>query len=101
MKAVPWWSSDLTVLRRQTMKAREELGRIRKENKADQKLNAITTYRDLRNKYKNEIRNCKLKTWQNFVAEIGNTDPWGIVYKILRNKIRNNDISCDRNRNRN
>ncbi|KMQ93079.1 reverse transcriptase [Lasius niger] len=50
MKAVPWWSSDLTVLRRQTMKAREELGRIRKENKADQKLNAITTYRDLRNK---------------------------------------------------
>jgi len=30
-----------------------------------------------------------MTSWQNFVTAKGNEDPWGIVYKILRNKIRN------------
>jgi len=29
-----------------------------------------------------------MASWRNFVTVKGNEDPWGIVYKILRNKIR-------------
>ena len=33
-----------------------------------------------------KIRKCKQETWQQFVEVEGNRDPWGIVYKIVREK---------------
>jgi len=45
-------------------------------------------YKKTRADYIREIRRCKITSWQNFVTAKGNEDPWGIVYRILKNKIR-------------
>ena len=33
------------------------------------------------------IKKCKKETWQRFVETEGNRDPWGIVYRIVKEKI--------------
>jgi len=50
---------------------------------------AKAKYKKCRADYVKEIRRNKMMVWRNFVTTKGNTDSWGIVYKILRNKIRN------------
>jgi len=46
-------------------------------------------HRKLRAEYVKQIRHSKIVAWKKFVTEKGNEDPWGLVYKILRKKIRN------------
>jgi len=42
----------------------------------------------------NEIKRRKRETWRNFVTEEGNKDPWCLVYKIVREKLRNAETVC-------
>lgn len=44
-------------------------------------------YRVSRNTYHNKISYEKLKNWKEFVNNEGNTNPWGIVYKLIMEKI--------------
>jgi len=50
---------------------------------------AKSRYIKLRADYVKQIRHSKIVAWKEFVTEKGNEDPWDIVYKILRNKTRN------------
>lgn len=36
-------------------------------------------YKKFKNEYVSRIRLNKKRSWQDFVKEIGNSDPWGIV----------------------
>ena len=44
-------------------------------------------YKKLRNIYVSNIKKFKKESWQEFVNIEGNKDPWGIVYKIVNEKI--------------
>jgi len=87
-KTVPWWTETLSVLRREVQSARRQLSRLRRLGIADDLAQTLRRYKKTRADYIREIRRCKITSWQNFVTAKGNEDPWGIVYKILRNKIR-------------
>lgn len=91
-RSVPWWSEKLKIIRNEMMKNRKELCRCKKLNLDVETEVAHLRYRDSRKKYVNEIRKSKKQSWQNFVKNIGNKDPWGVVYKILRNKTLNRNI---------
>ena len=45
------------------------------------------TYKRIRNKYVSSIKKYKKETWQRFVEAEGNRDTWGIVYRIVKEKI--------------
>jgi len=88
-RSVPWWSAKLSKLRRRTQSARKQLGRFRRLGLTEEIIQARNIYKKCRTEYVREIRLSKMSSWQSFVTAKGNEDPWGIVYKILRNKIRN------------
>jgi len=44
------------------------------------------------NKYVAAIKKSKRESWQNFVKIEANKDPWSIPYKIVRNKIKKNEV---------
>lgn len=100
-KAVPWWTPELGRLRRQVMTARKCLRETRKGGNTEQIEDANIKYRNIRNKYVKNIRQNKCKSWKNFITNEGNLDPWGIVYKIMRNKLKRSDLYYAVNKNNN
>jgi len=88
-KTVPWWNDNLTKLRREVQKARAQLSRARRLNLITDLEQAKNRHKKYRAQYVKLIRQSKLLSWKGFVTEKENTDPWGLLYKILRNKTRN------------
>jgi len=89
---VPWWDEELTKLRRKTNKVKEEL-RAYKLNLSTLNINK-QKYRKTRNNYVKEIRKRKRDAWRNFVTTEGNREPWSLVYKIIKNKHKKENITC-------
>jgi len=79
----------LSAVRKRTQLARRQLGRTRRLRLTDEINQASNLYKKARADYVKEIRKSKMESWRNLVTTKGNHDPWGIVYRILRNKIRN------------
>lgn len=94
IRTVPWWSKELQDLRIEAGKAKKQLWRARKLNLVDFCTQYEATYKKARNRYCCEIKRRKRDTWRNFVSEEGNKDPWGIVYKIARDKIKTPESVC-------
>lgn len=92
-KLVPWWNAMLGELRKDSNKAKKQLFRARKLRLID-----LTTYeyeyKTARNKYVSEIKKSKRNTWRDFVTTEGNKDPWSIVTKIAREKLRITETAC-------
>lgn len=83
-----WWNRDLERQKCLTRKAARRIRVLRRAGILDNRLNeAKENYRILRNRYYNNIKRAKTEDWQRFVTENGNNDPWGIVYKLVFNKI--------------
>lgn len=95
--SVPWWSQDLTTARTETAQARKRMQRLRDGNGHIAWENAKAIYRITRNRYTALIRKEKKESWQKLVGEKGNQDPWGIVYKIMHNKIIMDECFCSMN----
>lgn len=85
-RAVPWWSRELTDMRKEVTMAKKQLIRARKLHLTEVLSDYTEMYKKLRNRYVMKIRNAKKETWQEFVRVEGNKDPWGIVYRIVREK---------------
>ena len=88
-KKVPWWSEELTSLRRRLTQARKSARLNRRRFGECEATNIkIRESKDLRNQYVNLIRSSKQKCWEDFVANQGKHNPWGLVYKIIAKKFR-------------
>lgn len=92
-RAIPWWSLSLQLRRGEVRRAKKELARARRDRNPNVEQYS-RSYSRLRNAYTTEIRRTKQETWRQFVHTEGNNDPWGIVYKITRDKMRRNEIPC-------
>lgn len=88
IKTVPWWNNEIANLRKNTKMAKRQLTRARKMNIIDSIQICEEAYRKSRNKYVSLIRKSKKESWKEFVTTKGNKNPWSIVYKIVREKIR-------------
>ena len=91
-RTVPWWDSHLTSMRKKVMSAKKQLLRARKLNLVNVIEEYANTYKTNRNKYVSDIKKRKKEAWQRFVDVEGNRDPWGIVYRIVREKVGNPSI---------
>lgn len=89
LKKSQWWNADL-------MAQRTTLRRLRKLAQRDycpqQKLLHTNRYKTQLNIYKKNIKQAKMESFQDFVTENGNNNPWGIIYKMHSNKIRSETV---------
>ena len=86
-KTVPWWNLQLTNMRKKVMAAKKQLIRAMRLHLDNVYNEYASEYKKLRNEYVSQIRKQKKETWQKFVEIEGNKDPWGIVHKIVNDKI--------------
>ena len=60
---VPWWSSQLTNMRKKVMAAKKQLLRANRLHLADVVSEYVNTYRRLRNVYVSNIKKFKIEAW--------------------------------------
>ncbi|CAK9819177.1 Putative 115 kDa protein in type-1 retrotransposable element R1DM [Anthophora quadrimaculata] len=84
-RSVPWWTRHLTELRQKSFEARHRYQRTKNEpHRQKQK----KEYNKARNKYISAVRTAKAESWRKFVTQEGNSETWGIIYKIQTKNIR-------------
>jgi len=93
-RTVPWWNNEIAHLRKDTNKAKKQRTRARRMGIRDFIQDCERIYREYRNKYVGMIKKNKQESWRDFVTVEGNKDPWSIVYKIVREKIRASETAC-------
>ncbi|KAK2577757.1 hypothetical protein KPH14_012616 [Odynerus spinipes] len=87
-RAFPWWNESLERLRSGLRRSRKQFSRARRLQ-CDNLEQCKEIYRKARNNYVKEIRKAKNASWRDFVSTEGNRDPWGIMHKIVKNKLQN------------
>jgi hypothetical protein len=88
-KGNKWWTSELTEMRRTVNQCRRRYQRCRTKRRAQLK----TEYFNIRDRYKNLIVLTRLKSWSEFVTDSTRDNPWGLIYKIAKNKLMNRTIT--------
>ena len=85
-KAAYWWNEKLAGLRNECNKRRRDFQKARKANRP----NAIVEqeiYKNAIRMLRIVIRKCKTESWKNLIETI-NSDPWGLPYKIVIDKLQ-------------
>lgn len=88
-RSVPWWNRELTTLKQQCNRMCRHLQRTRNP---EARANARLQYARLRRHYTRSVQSAKTTSWHNFVTELGNQDPYGIAYRMIRKKVLVDDI---------
>jgi len=84
--AVPWWTEELTVLRKRTNTLRRRYQRTTNNENLRQERKEM--YFDGRREYEGKMQEAKLKSWKTFCTISDGVNPWSLVYKIASGKIR-------------
>ena len=86
-KSVPWWTPELTILRKKVNALRRRYQRtinndqLRQERK-DQYMEGLRQYRS-------KINMQKMESWKEFCNITDGSNPWNAVYKLAACKLRN------------
>lgn len=83
-RSVPWWTETLTALKKRTYKTRRAFQR---ERDPAARLEKKRIYTRIRREYTTEVHRAKSASMQEFATEEGNSNPWGVNYKLRMNKI--------------
>jgi hypothetical protein len=83
-RSVPWWSVDLTVLRKRTNALRRLYQRTRNNEELREKRK--TQYFECKATYAATIRREKLRSWKEYCNVSTATNPWGAIYKLAAGK---------------
>jgi hypothetical protein len=81
---VPWWSTDLTVLRKRTNALRRLYQRTRNNEELREKRR--TQYFECKATYATTIKREKLRSWKEYCNVSTATNPWGAIYKLAAGK---------------
>lgn len=91
-RSVPWWTAHLTSLKKRCNRMRRRLQRLRDPDERD---NLRRRYAQLRRFYSRSVYRAKTSSWHTFVTELGNQDPYGIVYKVVRRRLAVDEVMAD------
>ena len=85
-KSVPWWTQELTILRKKVVALRRRYQRTTTDDSA--RLERRLKYQEENRNYQAKIREEKLKSWKIFCSQAG-SNPWNAVYRLAAGKLRN------------
>jgi hypothetical protein len=84
-RSVPWWSSELTVLRKRALAIRKYQRTRNYDNlRQDRKLQ----YQEGRRLYQAKLQEEKIKPWKDFCFRTTDSYPWGVMYKLASEKTK-------------
>jgi hypothetical protein len=93
--SVPWWNKKLHKLKLRCRNLRRTLQRCRDD--ADKGIH-LRRYTEAKKEYQDYTQKCKFKAWNKFAANDLATNPWGLVHKLSREKLRSPQTLSSRNR---
>lgn len=82
-KSVPWWTPELTKKRKEVRGLKRKAQRTNTEEEREERRKE---YKKEFNAYKTLLLKTRVEKWKSFCAENTTNDPWGAVYRMLRNK---------------
>jgi hypothetical protein len=86
-ESVPWWTEELTVVRKRTNALRRFQRTRNKEGLREQ---CKTSYLEEKVRYEATIKREKIHSWKEYCNLTTSTNPWNEVYKLAEGKSRNN-----------
>ena len=87
-ESVPWWTEELTIMRKRLNALRRRYQRMR--NKEDLRQQRKTQYLEGKSSYTATIKNKKISSWKEYCNMTSSTNPWNEVYKLAAGKRINN-----------
>jgi hypothetical protein len=89
-KLVPWWTEELTVMRKKINAMRRRYQRTRQDNnlRESRKLQYLQEKR----RYEATLRKAKIQSWKQYCNTTTSANPWNMVYKLATGKMRSNSI---------
>lgn len=84
-KSVPWWTPELTLLRKDVNKCRK---RYQKCRNGIEKSRLREAYREVRRNYQACLFKTKQTSWRDFVTRTSENNPWSLIYKMQTDKVR-------------
>ncbi|XP_066906581.1 retrovirus-related Pol polyprotein from type-1 retrotransposable element R1, partial [Halyomorpha halys] len=76
VRPVPWWTPALTQLKKEYYRARRRYQECREESRHRYRV------------YRNGVRFQKKKSWDEFIVEETEKNPWGIPYRVALGKVK-------------
>ena len=85
-RSVPWWSSELTVLRKRAIALTRSYQRIRNDDNLRQERKL--RHQEGKRLDHSKLQEGKLKFWKDFCSSTADSNPWGVVTNWPRGKRR-------------
>ena len=86
-KSVPWWTSELTLLRRKALALRRRYQRTKNDDALRQ--GRKLQYHEGNPTYQAKLQQQKIKSWNQFCSQPEDSNPWNAVYKLASGRLRN------------
>jgi len=87
-KSVPWWTEELTIMRKRTNALRRRHQRTR--NNDELRESRKMQYLEGKAHYAATIKREKIKSWKEYCNITTAANPWNVVYKVAAGKRKNN-----------
>ena len=84
-RSVPWWTCELTILRKRAMALRRRYQRTTKDDNLRQERKLL--YQEGKRQYQAKLQEEKLKSWKDFCSHTAGPNPWNAVYKLASGKL--------------
>jgi ribonuclease HI len=85
-RSVPWWSSELSVLRKRALAMRRRYQRTK--NDADRRQERRQQYQESNRAYQAKLREAKISSWKEYCSSTQSPNPWNSVYRYAAGKLR-------------
>ena len=85
-RSVPWWTPELTSLRKKALALRRRYQKIKTDPNLRQERKLL--YLGGNRMYQAKLREEKTRSWKNFCTSTDSTNPWNAVYRYAAGKQR-------------
>jgi hypothetical protein len=85
-RKVPWWTGELTLLRKRALALRRRYQRTRNDDnmRHERKLR----YQEEKRLYQAKLQEEELKSWKEFCSHTTGSNSWNAVYKLVSGKLQ-------------
>jgi len=84
-RKVPWWTSELTILRERAIALRRRYQRTRNDDNLRQERKL--QYQEGKRHYQAKLHEEKLKSLKEFCSHTTDSNPWNAVYKLASGEL--------------